>query len=83
MLGKHTLNTWATTQSSEAMSSAEAEYYAMVEGFTCGFGMQHLWNEMGIEGGVLPLSTDSSSAKWYASKLYDIEGLNNTADSST
>ena len=83
MLGKQTLNTWATTQSSEAMSSAEAEYNAMVEGFTCGFGMQTLWNEMGIESGVLPLSTDSSSAKWYASKWYNIEGFNNPANSLT
>ena len=31
-LGRHTLKTWANTQTTVALSNAEAEYYAMVEG---------------------------------------------------
>ena len=68
VLGKHCLKTWSSTQSTVAMSSAEAEYYAMVEGATRGLGLQTMLQEMGVHAGVLVASTDSSSAKSFASK---------------
>jgi hypothetical protein len=68
LLGKHTLRTWATTQPTVALSSAEAEYYAMVEGATRGIGLRTMLSEMGVEVSVVVLSTDSSSAKSFASQ---------------
>ena len=67
-LGGHTLRTWATTQPTVAMSSAEAEYYAMVEGATRGIGLRTMLSEMGVEVNVVVISTDSSSAKSFASQ---------------
>eukprot|EP00973_Karenia_brevis_P054867 7628198-Karenia_brevis.AAC.1 len=34
MIGDHTIKTWSATQGACALSSAEAELYAMVEGVT-------------------------------------------------
>ena len=68
MLGSHCLKTWSSTQPTVAMSSAEAEYYAMVEGSTRGIGLQTLLKEMGVKIGILVLSTDSSAAKSFASR---------------
>ena len=31
MLGKHCIKTWSSTQGAVALSSAEAEFYAMIE----------------------------------------------------
>ncbi len=31
MIGRHCIKTWATTQGAVALSSAEAEFYAMIE----------------------------------------------------
>ena len=42
MKGKHLLRTWSSTQPSIAMSSAEAEYYALVEGATRSLGLQSI-----------------------------------------
>ena len=39
MLGGHTLETWATTQAVVAMSSAEAELYALTKGASASLGM--------------------------------------------
>ena len=68
MLGERTLNTWATSQASVPMSSAEAEYNAMDEGSTRGLGMQTLWGVMNVASCVLAFSTDSPISKPYASK---------------
>ena len=40
MRGEHCLKTWSTTQGPIALSSAEAEYYAMVDGVVRAFGAQ-------------------------------------------
>jgi len=67
-LGSHTLRTWSTTQPTVAMSSAEAEYIAMVEGATRGIGLRTMLSEMGVDVSVMVVSTDSSAAKSFASQ---------------
>ena len=67
-LGKHTLRTWSATQAMVAMSSAEAEFYAMVEGATRGIGLSGMLEELGLVTGGVELHTDSSAAKSFASR---------------
>ena len=68
MLGKLCLRTWSSTQPVHALSVAEAEYYALVEGSTRCLGLQTMPKELGVEAGVVVLSTDSASAKSFASR---------------
>ena len=68
MLGQHCLRTWSSTQPVHALSVAEAEYYALVEGSTRCLGLQTMLKELGVEAGVVVISTDSSSAKSFASR---------------
>ena len=65
MIGDHCIKTWSATQGSYALSSAEAEFYAMIEGVTRAKGLLSLALEMGFEGlsNVIHLGTDSSAAK--------------------
>ena len=49
------------------MSSAEAEYYAMVEGAARTLGLQSMLREVGVEVKIV-LQTDSAAAKSYASQ---------------
>ena len=49
------------------MSSAEAEYYALVEGAVRALGLQSMMRELGIEVDVV-LATDSSAAKSFSSQ---------------
>ena len=67
MLEIHTLKTWSSTQAGIAMSSAEAEYYALIEGSVRGMGLQSMMREMGLAKGLV-LRTDSSAAKSYLSQ---------------
>ena len=50
-----------------AVSSAEAEYYAMIEGSVRGLGLQSMMLELGISVSVV-LATDSSAAKSFSSR---------------
>ena len=70
MRGPHCIRTWSSTQGPVALSSAEAEYYAMVDGATKALGVQAMAVEVGIGGvdGPIRLHTDSSSAKSFASR---------------
>ena len=70
MRGGHCLKTWSVTQGPIALSSAEAEYYAMVDGVVRAFGAQAMCIEVGIAGaeGPVELGTDSSAAKSFASR---------------
>ena len=54
--------------STAALSVAEAEYYAIIEGATRCLGLQTMLREMGVEVGVLVVNTDSAPAKSYAFK---------------
>ena len=64
-IGEHCLKTWSTNQSSPALSSCEAENYAVVDGASRALGMQTAAKELGIEVGDLSveIATDSSGAK--------------------
>ena len=66
MLGWHPLRTWSSTQSVVFTSSAEAELYSVAEGASRGPGLQSMPWEMGVQAS-LTVSTDSSSAKSFAS----------------
>ena len=70
MLGGHCIKTWSTTQSTIALSSCEAEYYALVDGTSRALGLQAAARELGIgtEGEAIEAATDSSAAKSYASQ---------------
>ena len=65
MLGTHCIKTWSATQGAFALSSAEAEFYAMIEAVTRAKGLISLAREMGFGGmaNVVRLGTDSSAAK--------------------
>ena len=65
MLGDHCIKTWSATQGAYALSSAEAELYAMVEAVTRGKGLATLAQEIGFRAlsNVLQVGTDSSAAK--------------------
>ena len=67
MNGSHVLKAWSTTQSTIAMSSAEAEYYALVEGAARGLGLQSMTQQMLIPKKIV-LLTDSSAAKSFSSQ---------------
>ena len=70
MLGEHRLKTWKPNQSSPALGSSEAEYYAVVDGASRALGVQTAAKELGItvEHLSVEMATDSSGAKSFASR---------------
>ena len=70
MLGKHCIKTWCASQGAFALSSAEAEFYAMVEAVTRAKGLLTLAKEMGWEelSLVVHLGTDSNAAKSFVNR---------------
>ena len=48
MIGKHTIMTWSTTQGVTALSSGEAELYAMVKGSAITLGLISLAHDFGL-----------------------------------
>ena len=48
MLGSHCIQTWSASQGAVALSSAEAEFYAIIEGVTRAKGLVALAKEMGF-----------------------------------
>ena len=72
MVGKHCLKAWCSTQGAIALSSAEAEYYSLVEGVLRARGLQNIGKEIGMdsvgEGVVLEVGIDSSAAKSFVSR---------------
>ena len=67
-LGTHVLKTWASTQSTIAISVGEAEYYAIVKGASQALGLQSLLCEIGIKSSIT-VRTDSASAKGMSSRV--------------
>ena len=65
MVGSHCIKTWSATQGAHALSSAEAEFYAMIEAVARAKGLVSLAQEMGFSSlsNVVHLRTDSSAAK--------------------
>ena len=69
MLGKHCIKTWSSTQGAVALSSAEAEFYAMIEAVIRGKGILNIMLEMGFKiTERIQLFTDSSAAKSFVSR---------------
>jgi hypothetical protein len=69
MIGGHCIRTWSTTQAPIALSSAEAEYYAMVEGAVKAKGLESMLKELGMfQDEPLTLLSDSSAARAFASR---------------
>ncbi len=67
MLGKHCIKSWSSTQGAVALSSAEAEFYAMIEAVIRGKGI--LMQEIGfVATERIQLFTDSSAAKSFVSR---------------
>jgi hypothetical protein len=58
---------WSRTQKARALSSGEAEYYAIVTGWAEGLGLQALAEDLGWKAAVR-LWTDSSAAKAVANR---------------
>ena len=70
MLRKHCIKTRSASQGAVALSSAQAEFYGMIEGATRAKGLLSLAGEMGFGGlsNVVYLGTDSSAAKSFISR---------------
>ena len=70
MLGGHCIKTSSPTQGAVALSSAEAEFYAMVEGALRAKWATTVAKEMGVRGveGALVLGTDSAAAKSFVAR---------------
>ena len=68
-LGKSTIRTWSSNQSVIALSSGEAEYYALVKGASQGIGVQNIMNYLGVEViEKVQLLSDASAAIGIASR---------------
>ena len=67
MWGAHCLKVWSSTQSVIALSSGEAEYYALLKGASVGLGMRGLMGEMGV-GAEVELRSDSSAGLGVANR---------------
>ena len=70
MLGEHCLRTWSSTQGAIALSSAEAEFYVLVDAVLRVKGTFSVLSELGVSsvGPVAEVFTDSSAAKSFVSK---------------
>ena len=67
MIGSHLIKAWSSTQPIIAMSSGEAEYYAMVKGASTALGLQSMAKEVGYSLNIA-LCVDSSAAIGIASR---------------
>ena len=67
MLGEHLIKCWSINQVVIALSSGEAEYYAMVKGASIGMGVKGMLADFGISGSI-EIKTDSSAAKGISSR---------------
>ena len=59
--GNHCIKTWSSTQATIALSSAEAELYALTKGAGQGLGMMTLMEDLGVSASVT-MHTDASAA---------------------
>ncbi len=66
-MGGHVLRAWSSTQAVVALSSGEAEYYALIKGASLALGMRSLAADMGIFMAI-DLFSDSSAARGVASR---------------
>ena len=67
--GKHTLATWSVTQAIQALSSGEAEYYALLRGAVEALGLAATAEELGFTFRWVPrLGSDSDAARGAAGR---------------
>ena len=66
--GKHLIGASCTKQSVIALSSGEAEFYALVRGSAAGLLTIQIWDRVGFQGMKLTMKTDSSVAKGIATR---------------
>ena len=67
--GKHTLATWSVTQAIQALSSGEAEYYALLRGAVEALGLAATAEELGFTFRWVPrLGSDSNAARGAAGR---------------
>ena len=70
MLGKHIIKSWSTNQAVIALSSGEAEYYAMVKAASQAIGMRNMLTELGVQyEEAIQVNTDASAAMGIATRL--------------
>ena len=62
MLGKHLIKSWSSTQAIIALSSGEAEFYALVKCGSVASGIRNMLRDLGIKVKI-QISTDASAAK--------------------
>ena len=65
--GKHLIRHTSTLQSVLALSSAEAEFYALTKGAAYALGVQSLFNDWGVQVDIT-MFTDSSSGLSFSSR---------------
>jgi hypothetical protein len=68
MLGQHLITAKANLQSVTALSSMEAEFYALCKAAMMGLFLRALLQDWGYDGFALVVGTDSSSAKSFSEK---------------
>ena len=66
--GKHLIDSSCAKQSVIALSSGEAEFYALVRGAAAGLLTVQIWERVGFKGTKLTMKTDSSAAKGIATR---------------
>ena len=62
MRGKHCIITWSSIQGTRATSSAEAEFYAIVEGASRGLGLESLAADLGSKV-TITIYSDASAGR--------------------
>jgi hypothetical protein len=67
MFGSHCIKSWSSTQDVVALSSGEAEYYAMVKAVSQAIGVRNLLKDLEINVSI-QINTDASAAKAIASR---------------
>ena len=69
-MGGHCVKTWSTTQGAVTLSSAEAEFYSMVDGVIKGKWMVTIARELGFGEmrSKMVIGTDSSAAKSFVAR---------------
>jgi len=65
--GQHPLKAWSTTQNVVALSSGEAEYYAMVKAGSQSLGIKAMLSDFGLRSKIR-LVTDASAAQGIAAR---------------
>ena len=66
--GDHLLATWSVTQAVQALSSGEAEFYALLKGTVEVLGLSAVAAELELDFGVPRVGSDASAARGMAAR---------------